>query len=288
MVGPVVSLVLIIAAGDPWIEETRPPVSEGVESNRPIAISPRGAADAEAAAPSRDDLPVIRSGSSQEVVPTVGDRLALASPESIPERMPESARQSSIKLSPSSRKSVAIQRKSKEGGEDASADHLSTGRSLAWWTTTGLGLAVVLAAIFLVGRFAKRLVPGAMVGESSGPVHLLHRTYLSPKHAVCLVKCGDRILMIGLSGDRMQTLSEIHDPQEIDYLRGELMQIRPKSTTQAFRDVLSGRTQMTEAGTPVDEDFMEAPASSSGVRSFVDQISTLRDQISRWKARAST
>ncbi len=287
MVGPVVSLVLIFVAGDPWVEESRPRIDEGVESNRPVSISARPEADTQPASSDRDDLPGSRFRSGQEVMPTVGDRPELASPESIPERIPESARQSSIKLSPSTRKSSVMNRRTKEGG-DPSAESLSTGRSVAWWTTTGLGLAVVLAAIFLVGRFAKRLVPGAMVGESAGPVHLLHRTYLSPKHAVCLVKCGDRILMIGLSGDRMQTLSEIHDPQEIDYLRGELMQVRPKSTTQAFRDVFSGRTQMAEAGTPVDEDSADAPSSSGGTRTFVDQISTLRDQISRWKARAST
>ncbi len=287
MVGPVASLILFIAAGDPWIEEARPPISDGVESNRPVAISPRYTADTDPNAAAKDTPPSSRTPSPQEVLPTAGDRPALASPESIPERMPVSARQSSIKLSPASQKSSASSRRPKEA-RDLSADNLSTGRSVAWWTTTGLGLAVVLAAIFLVGRFAKRLVPGAVVGESAGPIHLLHRTYLSPKHAVCLVKCGDRILMIGLSGDRMQTLSEIHDPQEIDYLRGELMQIRPKSTTQAFRDVFTGRTQLAEASTPVDDDSTDAPASPIGPRTFVDQISTLRDQISRWKARAST
>jgi flagellar biogenesis protein FliO len=268
---------------------------EEVEANRPVTISPRSSL------PSREESDV--PPAQLQVVPTAGDRPTLSTPASLAGGVrsnatvaePEGSRP--IKLSPSTRSSGGLAGGSAKGLKDRSsaemttADKLSTGRSVAWWTTTGLGLAVVLTAIFLGGRVARRLVPGAMVGEMSGPVHLLHRTYLSPKHAVCLVKCGDRILVIGLSGDRMQTLSEIHDPQEIDFVRGQLMQVRPRSTTQAFREAFSSRTQLAEASTPIsveeEADREESRAGGDGSnRTFVDQLATLRDQISRWKARA--
>jgi flagellar biogenesis protein FliO len=283
MVGAVLTWCLFLA-GDPLdrLGDSSPGVD--TESNRPISISPQ-----RIDRPGDED-PRVSPRADLKVVPTAGDRPSLASPDAVAE-MPTGPESSStgIKISPATRKSTLGQRSTKPDG-DPSRESAASGRSFAWWTTTALGLGVVLTAIFLGGRVARRLVPGATVGETGGPVHLLHRTYLSPKHAVCLVKCGDRILMIGLSGDRMQTLSEIHDPQEIDYLRGQLMQVRPRSTTQAFREAFSGRTQMAEAQTPLAEEgaSLSGESSEPAGRSFVDQLSTLRDQISRWKARAGT
>jgi flagellar biogenesis protein FliO len=289
-----VLVVLLLAQGDPASpRETADSfatdadqVNQGVEANRPAAISAR-------LRPEYRDDDASQRATGDHVLPVAGDRPALAKPPTLVEPSPVSERPSSIKLSPATRRRNPGQVGQTEPGSSTTADSLSAGRNVAWWVTTGLGLAVVLAAIFLGGRVARRLVPGAMVGESTGPVHLLHRTFLSPKHTVCLVKCGDRILVIGLTGDRMQTLSEIHDPQEIDYLRGQLMQIRPRSTTQAFKDAFSSRAQLAEASTPMtDADEIDRPegrvAGEGSSRTFVDQLATLRDQISRWKARAGT
>ncbi|MFO0948587.1 MAG: flagellar biosynthetic protein FliO [Planctomycetota bacterium] len=121
--------------------------------------------------------------------------------------------------------------------EDDKAQAPPSSRRMTWWVTTALGLIVVLAVIFAAGRALRSVVPGMGGLEMSGPIHVLHRTFITPKQSACLIRCGDRILLIGLSGDRMQTLAEITDPKEIDFLKGACMQIRPRSTTQAFRDI---------------------------------------------------
>lgn len=162
----------------------------------------------------------------------------------------------------------------------------STSRQWAWWATTGVGLVFVLGVIAVMGRIARRAIPGAGLGEMTGPVHLLHRAYLTPKHAVCLVKCGDRILVVGVSGDRMNTLSEIHDPQEIDFVRGQCMQVRPRSTTQAFREMFKGNTVTEDASTPEKPREGDPPPSESG--RFVDHLSNLRERITEWKSKVRT
>lgn len=238
-----------------------------------------------------DDRPAVKQGTDPEVIQaseekTSGDRKPIA-------------------ISPSTFKREGLTKRVKSD-DSAAESSLPPNKSLAWWVTTAIGLAVVLTAIFVGGRVARRIVPGAVVGDSSGPIQLLHRTFLTPKHTVCLVRCGDRLLLIGLSGDRIQNLSEIHDPQEIDYIRGQLMQIRPKSTTQAFKDMLSGRAQLEEALKRPNEDADEvAPGPAFATKQmeeetgelassppaprrldFLDHLSALRSQISQWKSKA--
>lgn len=173
-------------------------------------------------------------------------------------------------------------RRSKPAESTASGDdaHQHSAAAMTWWTTTGLGLAAVLGVLFVGSRLIRRVVPGGFVGETAGPVHLLCRTYLTPKHSVCLVKCGERILLVGISGERMQTLSEIHDPEEIDYLRGQLMQVRPRSASQAFRDAVTGPARSASYSDP--SGAQEKAASPT----FADRLSVLRERISEWKSKA--
>lgn len=182
--------------------------------------------------------------------------------------------------------------------DSASPEKPPIGRQLTWWTTTGVGLAAVLSVIWVGGRLIRRVVPGAVVGDAAGPIHLLHRTFLTPKHAACLVKCGDRILVVGLAGERMTTLAEIHDPQEIDHIRGQLMQIAPRAATRAFREVLN--QSKFDATTPPPNDApkpSEPQRGFAGARparsaeppnpaNFAQQLAALRERISEWKSKA--
>ena len=305
------------------------PPDDSSVPNRPLAVKPRVESKTDSVEKSRtgidsredsrfgrDSGDDSRSNSrtesrvDPEVIRAIGDRPA------VKEGAPTEIIQASEEVAPDGRKPITISPSTlkKEGlgkrlgkDEDPSARPLPPNKSIAWWTTTGIGLAVVLVVIFVGGRVARRVVPGAVVGESSGPIQLLHRTFLTPKHTVCLVRCGDRLLLVGLSGDRMQNLSEIHDPQEIDFIRGQLMQVRPRSTTQAFRDVLSGKSQLEEAlkkpagdreesgpgpafamskedGATATADDVAAPRK----RDFMDHVSALRSQISQWKSKAGT
>jgi flagellar biogenesis protein FliO len=260
-------VVAVLLAGSFFFAEP----DDGGSSNRPVSI-PR-------VEPTPDRV-------DPSVIPAVNDRPELARPElagsALDPRVAEGAR----RLSPPTRRPRLLQDK---GESDAEAARRA--KSIPWWTTTGVGLLVVLTVIYFVGRLARRVVPGAMgVSTSAGPIHLLHRTFLTPKHAVCLIRCGDRILVVGVSGERMQTLSEIHDPQEIDYIRGQVMLTNPKSASQAFREMFSSRTQLDEVKRGLDGDAPAAAAEDEPTKptGFVDHLSALRNQIHQWKSRTST
>ena len=78
---------------------------------------------------------------------------------------------------------------------------------LVGWTACVLGVGA--AALHLL-RKTPRL---RRAFQSSGIVRVLNRTHLSSKHSVVLLRVGNqKVLLVGVSGDRMVTLCEISDP----------------------------------------------------------------------------
>ena len=82
-------------------------------------------------------------------------------------------------------------------------------RMIGW---TAVVVAVGAAIVLLLKRytaFGRQLNGG-------GAIRVVGRTALSPKHSIFLVRLGNqRLLAVGVSGDRMVTLSEIEDPAGI-------------------------------------------------------------------------
>lgn len=68
----------------------------------------------------------------------------------------------------------------------------SRSRSSGWWLGTA-GIALALAA-FGVGSLAARR---ALPGRAGGPLEIVGRLSLSPKHAVYLVRAGEHTLVVG-------------------------------------------------------------------------------------------
>ncbi len=88
-----------------------------------------------------------------------------------------------------------------------------------FWTTIG-SLALVVALIVILARLWKK--HGRMVGTGipAEAVELLGKRHIDQQQAICLVRLGSRILVLGSSPNGLQTLSEISDPVEVDYLAG--------------------------------------------------------------------
>ena len=180
---------------------------------------------------------------------------------------------------------------SRSAGADSGSGNLSprpSSRGLAWWLSTAVGLSIVLTVIYAGGRALRKLTPGLAPDNSEGPIRVLYRTYLNPKQTVCLIRCGDRLLLIGSSGDRMQTLAEITDPEEIDFLKGQCMQAHPRSATRAFKDMFTRDRksfgEVAEQTAPMPASPPAAPAD----RDLSRQIADAQDKILAWKARTGT
>jgi hypothetical protein len=82
------------------------------------------------------------------------------------------------------------------------------GTSSIWGPTAGLALAVAVAGW---AGWAARRAKGA-AGRESALVQVIGRTHLSPKHAVYLLRAGDRVLIVGAgAGGSPTLLGEIPD-----------------------------------------------------------------------------
>ena len=92
----------------------------------------------------------------------------------------------------------------------------STSSSASIWTTV-IALGSIVGVLTLVGRWLKPYV-GAPRGLPIEALELLGRRQIEPKVAVHLVRCGGRVLVLGVSADGVRTLAEITDPSEVERL----------------------------------------------------------------------
>ncbi|MDZ4684260.1 MAG: flagellar biosynthetic protein FliO [Planctomycetaceae bacterium] len=87
-----------------------------------------------------------------------------------------------------------------------------------WGTVAALG--VMALGLMLAVRWLKRHGPPSLRGLPSEAVEPLGQRLLSRGVAVHLVRCGSRVLLLGVGPDGVRTLSEITDPVEVDLLAG--------------------------------------------------------------------
>ena len=84
------------------------------------------------------------------------------------------------------------------------------------WTTV-LALGAIVGALALAGRWLKPYL-GAPRGLPIEALELLGRRMIEPKVSIHLVRCGGKVLVLGVSPDGVRTLSEIADPHEVNRL----------------------------------------------------------------------
>ena len=103
--------------------------------------------------------------------------------------------------------------------------------------TAGSSLAVVLGLFFVFAWVMRRATPGGLALLSNEVVEVLGRAPLAARQQVHLVRLGNKLLLVSVSQDGVETLSEVTDPEEVDRLAGICRQSQPGSSTEAFRQV---------------------------------------------------
>lgn len=139
----------------------------------------------------------------------------------------------SLPLRPSSNSSVAGG--DARGSHTAADDHpLSPVSSL---TTALSGLAIVLGLFFLASWLLKRTMPKSARTLPSEVLEVLGRTSLAARQSVHLVRVGRKLILISVSTDGIETLTEITDPSEVDRLAGICAEQSSESSSSAFANV---------------------------------------------------
>ena len=111
------------------------------------------------------------------------------------------------------------------------------------WKTT-VALCGVLAIIVVLARVLKKHGPVSVAGIPEEAIQVLGGRPLNRQHNIQLVRCGSRILVLGISTDSITTLAEITDPLEIDLLTGLCRRKEDESSmSQAFRTLFQKQAQ---------------------------------------------
>lgn len=118
----------------------------------------------------------------------------------------------------------------------------SSGAVSLWGTVIGLG--VVFALFVGVRVWLTRHGPLGMRGLPVEALELLGKRIIEPRVSIHIVRCGPKILVLGVAPDGVRTLTEITDPVEIDMIAGAC---RRKETSGPASASFSGLMQQTHS-----------------------------------------
>lgn len=136
----------------------------------------------------------------------------------------------------------------------------------------------LLSLIFIGGMWLMRkMVPGSRKLFGSRLVNVLGRTHLSSKHAVYLLKVGDKVLVVGVAGDRIQPLSEVTDPREVARMTSEGTPPPAERSGKSFLNVFSRNKQNYSP--------QSSPEPVTGMGEAKEEIDRIRNMVSSWKDR---
>jgi flagellar biogenesis protein FliO len=84
--------------------------------------------------------------------------------------------------------------------------------------TGAASLGIVLGLFVLVVLVTRRGMPGSAAALPRDAVEVLGRLPFVARQQVHLVRCGNKLLLVCVSGTSTHTLTEIADPEEVDHL----------------------------------------------------------------------
>jgi flagellar protein FliO/FliZ len=122
---------------------------------------------------------------------------------------------------------------SRSAGEDRAGSG-----SGGWWLGTA-GIALALAAFGWAGLASRRLLPR----PDSGPLQVVGRAALSPRHTVYLLRAGGRVLIVGAGSQGPPSLlGELTDPADLDRLIPARDAAPPPASSPAFDRRIGGES----------------------------------------------
>ena len=123
----------------------------------------------------------------------------------------------------------------------------------SWMRTIGAMAGVVGLIVFLAWGY--RAVAAGNLGllkrpRRPGLIEIVSRTPLSPRQALVLVRVGPRMVLVGQSQDRLQTLDVIADADLTAQLAGQAASRTPASSVAEFHQCLEGQEREYEQPPP--------------------------------------
>ncbi len=136
-------------------------------------------------------------------------------------------------------------------------------------------LAMIGGAVFLFRKF----VPRSNRLGRGGAIGVLSNHYLSSKQSLCLVRLGRRLVLVGVTPERISAVTEIGDPVEMAEIVATVERKKEGSFSSALTRFGARDSDKELSREPVEEDSW-VPAerlarTGCDVRNLVDRIRTL-------------
>src|SRR5690606_33787597 len=105
--------------------------------------------------------------------------------------------------------------------------------------TAGAGLVLVVGLFLLCVSLVRRGGPNPAAPLPPEAVAVLGRVSLTPKIYAQLVQVGNKLVLIAISGDRIDTITEITEPAEVERLLVQCIRGSKQSSSAEFQKLLA-------------------------------------------------
>jgi flagellar biogenesis protein FliO len=177
----------------------------------------------------------------------------------VPEQSAEATPRPEAKADP--RRLAPRREQSNEGS--AAQDEKSAGDVLSKFgvrpeslISTATALTFVLGLFFLGMWTLRRGAKKNSIGLPSSVVGVLGRVTLAPKHFAELLRVGNKLVLVSLTPDGPQPITDITDPAEVDRLTGLCHQLDAKSSSREFEQMFR---ELANERAPIRSSSDEAP-----------------------------
>ncbi len=174
----------------------------------------------------------------------------------------------------------ALRRSPRAGRQDDTQRPISagtspiTGPARLFWP-----LFVVLGVIVAVLLAARKWLPRSGRLGGGPALNVLARHYLAPKQSLCLIRLGRRLLLVGVTPDRISTVAEIAEPNEAAEILAALECTRPGSFTSVFAGLTQKDLGKEQHADPIEQRSPVAgrqlDATGASVRRLIDRVRSL-------------
>ena len=121
-----------------------------------------------------------------------------------------------------------------------------------WYRNGFVALGAVLLLIAIVAWGIKRFGPKAQLGGSA--IRILSRSHLSPKQSLALIRVSDRVMLVGITPDRISHLTTFDDPVGVDVMTASTNAV-PR---EPFGGLLDSESMLFEVDDNVEEHVSSA------------------------------
>jgi flagellar biogenesis protein FliO len=145
-------------------------------------------------------------------------------------------------------KPLFSKKSAKENGDAAGEDEKS---KFGGWTnklakpelTPALSVAgsllIVIAAFFLLAILFRKVSPQGNRSLPKDAFECLGKYFLTQKHQLQVLRLGNRIVLVSVMPEKVTTLSEITDPDEVVSFLGQCRRLDVNSATEVFRKAVA-------------------------------------------------